>query len=527
MATRYRQLEAPALLDTSHVNTGGAEAATALANTFKAFEKTAAGLGAGIQQRRGTAEGAAAGATGKPEFQKGWRTLTAYGEAYNNSALRSYAVHAEADAEDTSARLEVEAGTDPTKFRATMEAVANSTIKNAPPEARAVLQDIYGKSLAAGLGRVSQRQAVESNKTARADTAEGIGRSVDRIAQWRASNDPALAVQADEEEVKLQMLVDAAVRDGTISQVEGAAVHKDAYNEIIKQTVTERFKKEIQNPYGDPVKFIRRVQEENKTSEALPPDEEEKLVGSLLTTLREENSLDAAGRAQQNAEADARHQLGDRTATAALLSNQLTQSTLLKMVESDDLEPATARTLLNELTSGDTAKSDPKTLFSTETNLLNMSEEDITTERGLTWADRSRLILKRREWASGWRGTQEGREGSERIDRALGLAPGITNALLSDDQKKQRERALTDWYTSVDALPPAERQAKSIAISEEVIGRTIRNTAQTELQSLQTKRAQLVQRMSTEKLSDMARKDLQSYLEGIDRNIAEAEKKAK
>lgn len=527
MAIRYRQLEAPALLDTSHVNTGGAEAAQALAQTFKAFENTAAGLGTELRAKKGAAEGAAAGATGNPEFKRGFKTLTAYGEAYNNSALRSYAVHAEADAEDTSARLEVEAGTDPVKFRATMEAVAASTVKAAPPEARAVLQDIYGKNLAAGLGRVSQRQAVESNKNARADAAEGIARSVDRIAQWRASDDPALAVQADEEEVKMQMLVDGAVRDGTISQVEGAAVHKDAYNEIIKQTVTERFKKELSNPYGDPVKFIRRVQEENKTSEALPPDEEEKLVGSLLSTLREENSLDALGRAQTNAETQARHELGDRTATASLLSGQLSQSQLLKMVESDDLEPSVARTLLNELTSGDTPKSDPKTLFSTETNLLNMSEEDITTERGLTWADRGRLILKRREWASGWRGTQEGREGAERIDRALGLAPGIANALLDDNQKKQRERALTDWYTSVDALPPAERQAKSIAISEEVIGRTIRNTAQTDLQSLQAKRTQLVQRMSTEKLSDMARKDLQSYLESIDRKIAEAEKKAK
>jgi len=527
MAIRYRQLEAPAQLDTSRVDTGGAQAAEALAALFKSFENTVAGIGAKRMAAQGAEAGAAAGAAGTPEFRRGLNTLTAYGEAYNNAALRSYAVHAEADAEDTSARLEVEAGTDPDTFRATMEAVTNSTLKNAPPEARAVLSEIYGRNLAAGLGRLSTAQATEANNAARADVAEGIGRSIDRIARGRASNDLAQSVQADLEEEKLGLLIDGAVGDGTFSAVEGAALHKEAYGDVIKQTVTEKFKQEIQNPYGDPIKFIRNLREQNKVSEALPPEEEEKLVGSLLSVLREENALDAAGNAQMNAEAEARYRQGDQDATAALLSGQLTQSKLLQMVESDNLEPAVARTLNNELTSGDTPKSDPETLFAVETGLLNMSEEDITTERGLTWADRGRLILKRREQASGWRGTQEGREGAERIDRALGLAPGIMNRLLSPEERKARERALTDWYSAVDALPLAERQAKAIAIAEEVTGRTIRHTAQTKVQTLRARRAQIVTTLGGQDLSPGTRKDYEADLAGVDRSIAVEEQKAK
>ena len=51
-------------------------------------------------------------------------------------------------------------------------------------------------------------------------------------------------------------------------------------------------------------------------------------------------------------------------------------------------------------------------------------------------------------------------------------------AALSQDQLEKRDRAITEWYNTVDALPENERQTAAIAKSEEIINRVIRNEAQ-------------------------------------------------
>jgi hypothetical protein len=528
MPTRYRQLEGPAQIDTRRFESGESQAAAALSETLSGFADTGFDIAGKISAKRGAAAGATA-ATENKGFKGTLSSLTAYGEAYNNAALRSYAIKAEADAEDQAARLEVEAGNDPEKFRATFGAAMRGSLKEAPQEARAVLQEVYSKRLNAGTQRLVRAQTVELREKARTDIAEGIARTTERVGNLRASNDEKDFFEADEEELKLGMLIDAAEADGTLSRVEALSVRQDSQRSIVKQTVAARFKQELENPYGNPVKFIQKLKEANKQSEALPPAEEEKLVASLIADMQQSNGLEAAARAQSAAEIKARFDAGDKTATSLLLSGQLDRRTILEMVNSQDLEPSTARVLLNELQSADTAQNDdPRVAFKTRVNLLDYSEQDIATMKGLTYKTRADLIEKRRQEVNGWRGTQIAREAAARIDRALGIPEGgFLSGLLSPEQSEQRDRALSQWYDVVDALPPAERQAAVLRSAEEVISKIIRTNKASEAQKFRGKLEGLIKEFGDPaRMNDEKRKRFEEKKKQLQDKIDLAEQEA-
>lgn len=508
-----------------------------MANVFKQFEAQASDRLGLLRSQQGAEEGAEAGeemaaapadGASAPTLRKGIRATTAYGRAYNNAALRSYVIKAEADAEETAARLEVDSGTDPERFRATFGKVRDEIMKTAEPGLRGALGEVYARRLGAGLQRIEFARAREVRAEQRATTSEGIGRAVDRIGQLRATDDPAAFAEAEEEEVKLNLLIDGAMADGTLSRTEGEALHLDAARGIVKKTVVARFAREFDSPYGDPVGFIERLREANKNSEALPPEEEAKLQDELLAELRERNALRNARESAATDSLRLRYLEGDRTATAALLNGTLTQRQLLQMVESNNLDPSDARTLLNELQTGSTAKSDPRELFSVETNLLSIEEKDIATNRALSWADRSRLINKRRDEAAGWKGTQQAKEGADRIDRALGLVPGMSTKTLGDEEARQRDTALTEWYQLVDALPPEERQFKAIEFAEQITTRVIRNAARNEVEAVKGRILRLKETYGDpEKLSGKKRKEFDDELRRQETRLREAEQKAK
>lgn len=528
MPVRYRQLEAPAQIDTSRLESGDSQAAAALAQTLAGFADTGFKIAADQSAKKGGLAGASAAAD-KAELKKGLASMTAYGKAYNNAALRSYAVKAEADVEDQAARLEVEAANDPEKFRATLGASLRGAVKEAPQEAVPLIQEAYARRLSSGTQRLIAGQATEFRNKARIDTAEGIQRATDRIARLRSSDDPRDSQEADEEELKLDMLFIAAESDGTLTKVEALSARQDSARSVTKQTVQARFANELDNPYGNPVKFIERLRKANLESEALPPEEEKKLVGALLADLQQKNSLDGLKQAQSAADIKARYQAGDKQATSLLLSGRLDRRTILDMVNSQDLEPSVGRTLLNELQSADGAQNDdPQVAFKTRVNLLDYSEQDIATMRGLTYKTRADLIDKRRQEAQGWKGTQVAREASARIDRALGLPEGgFQSGLLTAEQAEQRDRALSQWYDVVDALPPNERQAAVLKSAEEIIGKVIRNNKAGEAQRLRSRLQDLIKRSGDP--ADMGaenRKVFEANKKRLEDGIAKAEQEA-
>lgn len=526
MALRYRQLEQPTLVDTTSLENGDSQAATSLARAFKSFEGMALEPAANLRSQLGERQGAEAGSNGKPDLRSGLAATTAYGQAYNNSAMRSYAVKAESDAEDQAARLEIESGNDPEKFSATFSAVRDETLKNAPPEARGILATIYAKRGGDAITRIHSAQATELQKQARADTSEGVQRSVDRIATLRASDDPAKMAEADEEQVKLNLLIDGAHNDSTISRAEWQALHLSSQRQVVAQTVAARFGRELDNPYGDPVAFIERLKKANETSEVLAPAEEDALVAGLLSDLREKNSLEAAGAANAAREEKARYEAGDREATGKLLAGGLSTRYLSDMVAQQRLDPSVARTLLNELQAGDTAADDTQVAFDVRTNLLNYSEQDIATMPGLKWSTRGDLLLKRREEASGWKGTQAAKEGEDRIYRALGIVPGTMMAALDDDEKRQLQQAKTEWYDVVDKLEPAERQGAVISSAQDVIGKFIRKNKANEAQDLRNAKSRWMARKNIDDMSPSERKEYDLRAKKYDADIAAAEAEA-
>lgn len=527
-AQRYRDLQRASVLETGVVQQNAGTAASRLAQTFKDFEVRSASKLADLSAQQGMREGTEAGQRGDPQLRTGLKSLTAYGRAYNNAALRSYLIKAEGDANQTAARLETEAANDPGKFNITFGKVRDEVLKTVEPSVRPALAEVFQRRLSDGLVRLEAGRANEVKAEQRSTTAEGINQIVDRLGRLRASDDPALMEQADEEEAKLNLLIDGAANDGTLSIIEAQALKVDAARSVVKATVSARFARELDNPYGDPVGFIEKLREANKKSEALPPEEEAKLMDGLLADLRERNAL-ANIREQNTLDAlKLRYAAGEKFATEQLLSGTLRQRDILRLTEGDYLDPSVARTLLNELTSPSLPKSNQQELFSVETNLLRESEEDIRDNPGLTWADKSRLILKRREELAGWKGTQQAKEGADRIDRALGLVPGINNKLLSDDEARRRDTALTEWYNVVDALPPEERQFKAIEIAEQVTERVIRSNARAEAERIRAR----MERMQTtygdpSELSSSKRKEYEAELKRQQDLLRQAEQRAK
>jgi hypothetical protein len=129
-------------------------------------------------------------------------------------------------------------------------------------------------------------------------------------------------------------------------------------------------------------------------------------------------------------------------------------------------------------------KSDPEELFHVETQLLTFTEEELATNQNLVWADRSRLIQKRRDEVEGWKSTQAAREAFDRIDRALGIVPGLDSKFLAEDERRARDEAFTELYELVDALPEEERQGAVLTQARDVIQRRISDRAANEVARL-------------------------------------------
>jgi hypothetical protein len=217
---------------------------------------------------------------------------------------------------------------------------------------------------------------------------------------------------------------------------------------------------------------------------------------------------------------------GEKHATQLLLTGKLTTNKLEQLVTNDYLDPGVARTLQNELESGGTKMDDDRERFHVETNLFDFTEEDIAQNPRLTWDTRRALIEKRRDLATGWRSTQQAREGAERIDRALGIVPGMDSRFMKDEERRARDQALTEWYDAVDALSPEERQAKSIELSEVVIQRVIRGNAAKEAQQLQARLNAYKQDKDPSKLKGAALKEYQDTVSRLESQLEEKRRRA-
>lgn len=470
----YRDQVAPAQLDTFPVNDGGAQRAEALANTFRSFQGASFQIGSKLRSDQGAKAGQEAGATGTPDFKTGWKTLTAFGSAYNDAATRSYAIKADGDAAVTAARLEEEANNDPELFKTTLTAARDATIQAAPPEARGVLADIYNQRLSAGYVRVQGAQMAEIHKQAVATLSEGVDQQIATTAEKLASRDPIMREQGVIEHEKGTMMIDSARVDGTISAAQADALHQSMTYQIIAGTHLAEFSQVLDDPHGDPAAYIQNLDDRNKKDNALPPDEEEKLHAALMAKMRDHNALIAEGLRGDAAAQKARWDAGEKDVTERLLRGSLTDSYLLKLTHSGDLDPQIARTLRSTLHSPEAEKSDPAALQAATIGLEGRTELDIVSDPRLTRADQTALILKRRELTDpyNWRSTQEAHVAGDRIDRALGIIPGsIEQKMLMADPGSFREweAAHSSFEAAVEGTAPEKRKGNMVEIARTLV----------------------------------------------------------
>jgi hypothetical protein len=502
----------------------------ALADSLASFSRTGFNIVAPIIERNVVKVGTEVGeaTTGTPEFKS---TLTAYGRAYNNAALRSYAIRSEVDLEENAARVEVQAGTNPEAFRSAMDAIQKAVLAEAPAEARGILAEMYTKRTGEGLARIQVNLQNELRAEDRVLVNDQISRLTEKVSFLRAQDTPEAHAQSVLEEAKLYTLLDAAEADRTITESEARLARKASEVGIIRETVLARFNNELDDPYGDPIGFIQDLKEANRTAETLSPEEEDKLANDLMAELSEHNSLAAAQEAQMIAEVNARYDAGDREATAALLSRELTQGGILERLRNDTIRPELARTLRNELQSPTAAeKSDPEVLYTVGVNLLEYTEEELATMPGLTWNDRRILTLKQRDEATGWKSKPRAKEAFDRIDRALGINPGVLRAMLSDAEQRASDTARTQLYDLVEALPPEEREAAVIRLSDEVVRTVIKNNASIQLEIAREQRQRLIEKMKKaggyEEYNSDEKKEHDRQMSFIDNAILELELKS-
>lgn len=159
--TDYRQLAAPAAIDTSTYDDGSATAAAKLASTFKTFTDDTSRLGAQINSAAGAKAGAAAGASGNPAPVDGVMKFTAYNQSYNSAAEAAYVSQAQVDAESNITRIEQDHPGDLQAYQAAVGGFVKGMQASVPSDYWPKLQPLIQSRVVAGAARVHGQEVHE------------------------------------------------------------------------------------------------------------------------------------------------------------------------------------------------------------------------------------------------------------------------------------------------------------------------------------------------------------------------------
>lgn len=476
----YRQLQAPEQVRTDLPDNEAATRAAALGRVFREFEGVSADVLQSTQTQAGALAGAAAGDTGHPQYKQGFARLTTYGRAFNNAATGAYAVQAEAQADDSAARLRVQANNNPDTFRATYSAVRDAVLKTAPAEAVPMLTELYNKRLAAGLAAVAGDQATEQRTLQRQAYDEGVSRLTSRVAILQGSENVQDQLAAQDEHVKLSLLIDGGVNAGLYSKAEAESMHINAMRQITAQVFSTQVDRELAKPDGDVVTLLdnfRKAHIANASNPNEPPilsePEFQKLMADATTKIREQNLLLAMNKREGKTAEQLRFEAGDQQYTSLLLSNQLTDKALDAAVRSGDLKPERA-TALHALMLGNTGRPTHTDAVSyaritRDPNFLDMSAEDLASHPGVSSTDLVNLVKEQDRRKAGWEGTQASKDAVRTITTELKLPTGAGAAMASDEQKKAAERAHNEYVQLMNDTDPARRDGAAMSVAQTVI----------------------------------------------------------
>lgn len=538
----YRQLQAPTQVDTSLPDNGAAARAAELRNVFKQFEGASDELAAKASTQAGALAGAASGATGHPQYKQGLTRFNAYATAFNNAATGAYAIQAEAQADDDAARLRVQANNDPATFHTTFTAVRDAVLKTAPAQAVPMLTELYNKHLAAGMGAISGDQAAETMRLQRAAYDEGVARQTTRVGTLQGSENPQDQLAAQDEQVKLSLLIDGGVNAGLYSKAMAESMHITAARQVTSQVFSTQVDRELSRPpeLRDIVGLMERFRQmhladmsDTTKAPTLSEPEYQKLYGDATTKIREQNLLEAYNRRNDKTAEQLRFEEGDRNLTTALLSHTLTPKMLEDGVRNQDVKPERATSLYLMLSNAgaDPLKSDPAAYARAVHNphFLDMTGDEIASLPGISRADKIGLVHQQDQRKASWEGTQASKQAIENIAVALKIPRGQNMALLSNEQRTAFEAAHLDYVTTVAGMKPSEQQqpGKLQEAANKAIQHANQRSAQAEVDSQQLLRDAAVKMHGPGTASAWSTDQLQKYLDEKDKAIAAATARAK
>lgn len=407
------------------------------------------------------AAGAEAGAAGTPQLKS---SFTLYGRAYNDSAVRAYAMSQYADIEQTMGQFETEAGNDAAKFSAKVDGWRTGALQNVIPEARPFIQQMVQERSQEGLSRITTAARQQQKETVRTQIAAGLDVMAGKASKYFLEGTEESVTKAQATGQAYLDMVDASVADGTFSPKEGQALKDNHLRNSIEWLAAGRLEAEYSLPNGNPVRVIKEI----LANPAMDDADRQQVSRNLFNRLNLLQTADREASARSDAEFKAEAEAADRDLTSLLLRGKLTLGKIDEAVRLRGLDPSRATSLAEKLNAGP-GGDDDRERFRVETNLLTYTRDEITNNPRLSWRTKLTLIEKLDGKMQGWPDTNMAQEGRRRIDNALGIVPGVMNALLSEEDAKARGTAQTMWFDRVQALPPEQREQQIIPIAQEVI----------------------------------------------------------
>lgn len=539
-APDYRQLQQPEQGVPSWALSRDAEGigheAQALGQLFREFEGVSGDVAKKAELQNGALAGAAAGATGHPQYKQGLERFTAYGQAFNNAATGAYAVEAEAQADDAAARLRVQANNDPSHFATTYAAVRDGVLKAAPAQAVPILTEIYNKRLAEGMAALSGAQATEQQKLQRDTYMMGVQRQTSRVATLSATGNPQDEAKAADELTKLTLLIHGGVNAGLYSSAEAEALRVSSMRAITSQVFETQMDNELARPDGDPIGLLQRFTEahqanlKNTGQPALLSDQEyQKLLRGGLTKIYEHNAAVAFSKKQSVTQEQLRRQAGEQEYTVKLLSGQLTMKALEAATANGDLKPSKALELRSALLRPNQGKSDPKALYEAYTNPENLdwSPADVLALQGINDTDKLKLVEHIQKQRDSWDGTQQSKHARQAINAALKIPPGTPYAALSDDQRTAALRAQQEYTNEMNAADPAHRVGLAGAIAQKVIAHVHQEQAAEDLKTWSSAKQNFIDTYGPHSTAPMDDSRYEARLKYYDQQISQAQAAAK
>lgn len=490
----YRQIQGPAQVQTDLPDDGAAARAAALGSLFKEFEGISADEYTKVQTQAGALAGAAAGATGHPQYREGLKRFTAYSTAFNNAATGAYAVQAQAQADDAAARLRVSANNDPATFQTTFTAVRDSVLKSAPAQAVPMLTELYNKHLAQGIGAVAGAQAEEQRNLQKQTYDAGVANQTSRVAALMSTGDPHDHLEALDEQAKLHLMIEGGKNTGLYSVAEAEAMQVNAMHTITSQVFSIQVDRELANPDGNVVLLMdnfRAAHIANLSDKTQPPilsePEFQKLFADASTKIREWKITQDLMRSGVKTAQQIKWEQSDITFTAAFLQGRLTDRQLASATATGDLKPETARSLHNMLQMGVVGKSDPGAYLKafTDPHLPSMGPVDIAKLTDISNPDKIKLGVEAERQRNNWEGTEMGKQGKAAIDAALKIAPGTPVAALSDAQVHARTDAQQEFTNSMNATDPGQRTAMAPQLAQVAVAHAKKREVLSEIDGLQ------------------------------------------